>query len=143
MELHELEKEKVKRSYFNLLALFLEMPTVETRFLRCMIKWSVQIGISTDDVVKLGKDLVRLTYTAPQSEEEKLKSVFHLVYMIYLDRVIEDVELEVAMIYAEKIGLSKVVVAKLFQSIATASADGISPEMLEREVLDFMSPSQN
>ena len=89
--------------------------------------------------MKLGKDLVELTYSPPQTKEEKIRSVYHLVYMIYLDRVIEDVELEVAMIYAEKIGLNKIVVAKLFQSIATAAFDGITPQMLEKEVLEFMA----
>jgi hypothetical protein len=138
-QLSEIEKEKLKESYFNLLALFLGMPSVDSRYVRCFIKWSVQLGISPDDIVKLGKDLVQLKYATPASEDERLKAVYHLVYMIYLDRVIEDEELEVAMIYAEKIGLSKTVVAKLFQSIATASSDGIDPEMLEKEVLDFMT----
>jgi hypothetical protein len=137
--LPDLEKEKLKRSYFNLLALFLSTPQVDSRFIRCLIKWSIQMSITSEDMVKLGKDITLLTYTSPSTEHEKLKSVYHLVYMIYLDNVIEDVELEVAMIYAEKIGLNKIVVAKLFQSIATASGDGISPEMLEKEVLDFMS----
>jgi biotin-(acetyl-CoA carboxylase) ligase len=141
-QLEEIEKEKLKRSYFNMLALFLSTPQVDSRFIRCLIKWGIQMQISPDDMVKLGNDLTLLTYATPDSEEEKLKSVYHLVYMIYLDRVIEDVELEIAMSYAEKIGLNKTVVAKLFQSIATATADGITPEMLEKEVLEFMSTNQ-
>ena len=140
--LEEIEKEKLKRSYFNVLALFLSTPQVDSRFIRCLIKWGIQMRISADDMVKLGNDLTLLTYATPGSEEEKLKSVYHLVYMIYLDRVIEDVELEVAMIYAEKIGLNKTVVVKLFQSIATATSDGITPAMLEKEVLEFMSTNQ-
>lgn len=141
-QLEEIEKEKLKRSYFNMLALFLSTPQVDSRFIRCLIKWGIQMQISPDDMVKLGNDLTLLTYATPDSEEEKLKSVYHLVYMIYLDRVIEDVELEIAMSYAEKVGLNKTVVAKLFQSIATATADGITPEMLEKEVLEFMSTNQ-
>ena len=137
--LSDSEKHKIKKSYFNLLALFLSMPYVESRFVRCLVKWSVQIGISADDIVKLGKDLTSLTYSHPESKDDKLQSLYHLVYMIYLDKVMEDVELEVAMIYAEKIGLDKNVVVKLFQSIATAPADGITPDRLEREVLEFMS----
>ena len=137
-QLSEIEREKLKKSYFNLLALFLNKPQIDSRFVRCLIKWGIQINLSPEDIVKLGKDLVQLTYSSPQTEEDKLDSVYHLVYMIYLDRVIEDVELEVAMIYAEQIGLNKTIVAKLFQSIATAAADGITPEMLEKEVLGFM-----
>ena len=133
------EQAKLKQSYFNLLGLFLSLPEINSRYARCLIKWSVQLQISADDVVKLGKDLVELTYSPPNTREEKLKAVYHLVYMIYLDQVIEDDELELAMMYAEKLGLNKIVVAKLFQSIATAPADGISPEILEKEVLEFMS----
>ena len=139
--LNETEREKVKQSYFNLLALFLSMPSIENRFVRCLIKWSAQIGISSDDIVRLGKDLEQLTYSAPQTEEEKVKSLFHLVHMIYLDRITEDVELEVAMIYAEQIGFDKSLVAKIFQSIATASGDGTSPEMLEKEIMDILHSS--
>ena len=139
--LNETEREKVKQSYFNLLALFLSMPSIENRFVRCLIKWSAQIGISSDDIVRLGKDLEQLTYAAPQTEEEKVKSLFHLVHMIYLDRITEDVELEVAMIYAEQIGFDKSLVAKIFQSIATASGDGTSPEMLEKEIMDILHSS--
>lgn len=138
----KLELEKLKRNYFNLLALFLSDTQVDSRYARCFIKWSVQMQISADDIVKLGKDLVELKYTAPQTHAEKLKTVYQLVYMIYLDRVIEDDELEVAMTYAEKIGLKKTVVISLFQSIATASSDGITPETLEREVLSFMKTNQ-
>jgi hypothetical protein len=141
-QLTDVENSNLKQDYFNLLALFLSEPTVDSRFARCLIKWGVQIGISPDDIVKLGKDLSPQAYAVPKSKEEKLKSVYHLVFMIYLDRVIEDVELELAMRYAEKIGLNKIVVAKLFQSIATASADGVSPEMLEKEVLEFMGSAQ-
>jgi hypothetical protein len=136
------EQQKIKRSYFNLLALFLSEPQVASRYARCFVKWSVQMQISEEDIVKLGKDLVELSYQSPQSEEEKLKSVFHLVFMIYLDRVIEDDELEVAMVYAEKIGLRRDVVPNFFQSIATASVDGISPETLEKEVIDFVTSNK-
>jgi hypothetical protein len=146
MDIHgltQLEQEKLKKSYFNMLALFLSEPNVASRFARCFVKWSAQMQISADDVVKLGKDLVELKYSAPISEADKLEAVFHLVYMIYLDRVIEDEELEVAMAYAEKIGLKKTVVVNLFQSIATAASDGISPEALEREVLTFMKANRD
>lgn len=138
-QLTDIEKQRLKADYLNLLALFLSDPQVESRFVRCLLKWGLQIGISAEDMVKLGKDLSILAYSTPASKEEKLKSVYHLVYMIFLDNVIEDVELEVAMLYAEKVGLKKLVVAKLFQSIATASYDGISPDELEQEVLNFMN----
>lgn len=137
--LSDIEKGKVKASYFNLLALFLTAPQVDSRFVRCLIKWSVQLGISPDDMVKLGKDLNQLNYSKPEGREACLNSLFHLVYMIYLDKVMEDEELELAMVYAQKIGFEKEIVPKLFQSIATASEDGITPEMLEKEVIDFFS----
>lgn len=64
-QLSEIEKEKLKKSYFNLLALFLGMPNVNSHYVRCLIKWSVQLEISPDDIVKLGNDLVQLKYATP------------------------------------------------------------------------------
>lgn len=141
-DLTQAEQEKLKKSYFNLLALFLSEPNVPSHYARSFIKWTAQMQISPDDIVKLGKDLVELKFSAPETESGKLEALFHLVYMIYLDRVIEDDELELAMAYAEKIGLRKTVVVNLFQSIATADSDGISHEKLEREVLTFMKTSR-
>ena len=48
-----------------------------------------------------------LKFTSVDDKVEKLEAIYHLVYMIYLDEVVEDIELEVASIYAENLVLSQ------------------------------------
>jgi hypothetical protein len=58
--------------------------------------------------------------------------------MIYLDEVVEDIELEVATIYAQKLGFRAAIVSELFNSIATADYDEIIHRNVHQEVMDFM-----
>ena len=68
----------------------------------------------------------------------RIEALYHLVYMIYLDRVVEDLELEVAADYAVKLGFEKELVGDLFKSIATIPYDEVSPQDLQKEVEDFI-----
>lgn len=127
--------ESVKRSYFNVLGLFLQHEQVESRFLRCLIKWGIQLQLSTSDLTNINLDLDQLAFQEPR---EKIESLYHLVYMIQLDNVVEDVELEVATLYAERLGYVPEVVAELFKSIATVPFDQENPRDLKKEIEDFM-----
>jgi|SRR5690606_12612692 hypothetical protein len=127
--------ESVKRSYFNVLGMFLQHEQVESRFLRCLIKWGIQLHLSTSDLININLDLDKLSYQEPR---EKIESLYHLVYMIQLDNVVEDIELEVATLYAERLGYAPEVVAELFKSIATIPFDQENPRDLRKEIEDFM-----
>lgn len=129
--------QSVKKSYLNILALFFEEEKIDTRYLRCLLKWGFQLGITPDDL-KPSIDLSQLRYTHPEEKLERLESIYHLVYMIYLDDVVEDVELEVATIYAQKLGFSSLLVSDLFKSIATADYDQAQPRDVRQEVMDFL-----
>lgn len=59
--------------------------------------------------------------------------------MICLDQVVEDVELEVASIYAEKLGFRRSLVSDLLKSIVTADTDGTPVGDMRRQVMDFMA----
>jgi hypothetical protein len=125
----------VKKSYFNILGLFLQHESIESRFLRCLLKWGIQLNLHTDDLVRSNLDLNQLSFSEPR---EKIESLYHLVYLINLDNVVEDVELEVATLYAEKLGFAPEVVGELFKSIATVAYDQDYPENLQKEIEDFM-----
>ncbi len=58
--------------------------------------------------------------------------------MIHLDDVVEDVELEVASIYAVQLGFKSTLVNDLFKSIATEPYDDIKPRIARQEVLEFL-----
>ena len=128
----------VKNSYFNILALFLGQQKIESRFLRCLLKWGFQLHLNPEDLTRANVDLTNLQFAHPGDIIVKLESIYHLVYMIYLDEVVEDIELEVATIYAEKLGFKSTVVSDLFKSIATEAYDGQKSRNVRNEVIDFL-----
>ena len=128
----------VKTSYFNILALFLGQQKIESRFLRCLLKWGFQLHLTPEDLTRANVDLSNLQFAHPGDIIVKLESIYHLVYMIYLDEVVEDIELEVATIYAEQLGFKSTVVSDLFKSIATEAYDGQKSRNVRNEVIDFL-----
>jgi hypothetical protein len=138
----DLKKEhlhSIKKSYFNILALFLGKENIETRFLRCLLKWGFQLHLNPEDLRQANVDISSLKFLHPEEKIERLESIYHLVYMIYLDDVVEDVELEVASIYATELGFRSDLVSELFKSIATADYDlKKRGRNVHQEVMDFM-----
>jgi hypothetical protein len=128
----------IKKSYLNMLALFLEKETVQSSYLRCLLKWGFQLQLSPRDLSHINTDVSDMAYRDPESKLEKLESIYHLVYMINLDKVVEDVELEVASLYAAKLGFKQNLVNELFKSVATAAYDDSTPRDVRQEVLDFL-----
>jgi len=129
----------VQKSYFNILALFLGDEAIESRFLRCLLKWGFQLKLTPEDLKNADVDISHLTFTSVGDKVEKLEAIYHLVYMIYLDEVVEDIELEVATIYAGKLGFKPNVVSELFKSIATESQDEANSRNVRQEVIDFLN----
>jgi hypothetical protein len=127
----------VKESYFNLLAVLFEQEHIKGSHMRCILKWGIQLEISGKDIDVIGNGL-HSAYTPPSSEVERLESVYHLVHMIYLDQMVDDSELEVASIYAARLGFSSTMLGDLFKSIATIEFDRTSPEDVRKEVIDFL-----
>jgi hypothetical protein len=132
----------VKKSYFNILALFLGNDKIESRFLRCLLKWGLQLNLKLEDLKQANVDISDLKFLTINDKVVKLEAIYHLVYMIYLDEVVEDVELEVATIYATALGFKPSVVADLFKSIATESSDESRIENVRQEVIDFLKVSE-
>jgi hypothetical protein len=127
----------LKNTYLNILALFLDKPNIESRYLRCLLKWGFQLQLGPADLSR-NADLSSMTFSLPADKVARLEAIYHLVYMIYLDQVVEDVELEVASVYAEKLGFKASVVSELFKSIATITSDTDKPWNVRDEVLDFL-----
>jgi hypothetical protein len=137
--MHQDQLSSVQKSYFNILALFLGDKAIESRFLRCLLKWGFQLKLTPEDLKNADVDISHLTFTSVGDKVDKLEAIYHLVYMIYLDEVVEDIELEVATIYAGKLGFKPNVVSELFKSIATESQDEADTRNVRQEVIDFLS----
>ncbi len=125
----------VKKSYFNILALFLAQDKIESRYLRCLLKWGFELHLTPKDLKLANVDITTLQF---DDTVEKLEALYNLIVMIYLDEVVEDVELEVATIYAENLGLKTSVVGELFKSIATETYDEAKLENVRLEIMDFL-----
>ncbi len=141
MNTTELSQEQlisIKKSYLNILALFMEKETVQSSYLRCLLKWGSQLQLLPSDFSHINVGVSDFAYKSPLGKIETLESIYHLTYMIYLDRVVEDVELEVASLYAVKLGFKENLVSELFKSIATAAYDDTTQRNVRQEVLDFL-----
>ncbi len=134
MFLNESDTASVKKSYLHLLKLFLDKESIKSRYMKCLLKWGMHLRLDKYDL----KDLDQAETYAAASDEKKAEAIYHLVYMIYLDNKVEDVELEVASIYAETLGFEKSFVADLFKSLVTATADGANPRDVQEEISDFL-----
>ncbi|MBS1487562.1 MAG: hypothetical protein JST43_08215 [Bacteroidetes bacterium] len=128
-----INREEVKKSFFHLLAAFTQDEKVKSQYIRCLIKWGIQLGVNVNDLKNL-----EVNSEIPNDKSSKLTAIYHLVYMIYLDQVVEDIELEVATAYAEKIGFSKELVGDLFKSIATEKYDQFAERDVKKEIEDFL-----
>jgi len=130
--------ESVKKSYFNILALFLSGGVTESRFVKCLLKWGFQLGLNPEDLTKSGKNFGEAPFTKPQDKVDTMEAIYHLVYMIQLDQVVEDVELEIATIYSQKLGFPQGTVTELFKSITTEAYDGAAEGDVRKKVIDFL-----
>lgn len=133
--------DSIKKSYLNMVALFVDEGKVEGRHLICLLKWAVELGLNTEDLRRANVDMSRLSFSNPSNKLEKAEAVYHLVHMICLDQVVEDVELEVASVYAEKLGFRRSLVSDLLKSIVTADTDGTPLGNVRQQVIDFMALS--
>lgn len=135
----ELSKDQlasVRESYFNILALFLEQEKIDSRYIRCLLKWAFQLHLNPDDLNKTSKDISTISFSL--DKVDKLEAVYHLVHMIYLDRVVEDVELEVATIYAQKLGFTPEIVSELFTAIVTSDPEMGVERDVRSEIIEFL-----
>ncbi len=135
MELSTEEIASVKQSYMLILKHFLNKEMVESRFITCLLKWGVHLDVDVQDI----KQYETLQPgQLPASMEEKAAAIFNLVHMIYLDDVVEDIELEVAIIFARELGLDTSLVGEFFKAIATAPFDEMNSADIRSEIMDYL-----
>lgn len=135
------EYNSVKKSFFNIFALFLNLESINNQMLDCIFKWGVQLGISRDELHFILNKPDAIQYQAPENQMEAIEHVYDIVYMIYLDGIVEDVELEVTMKYAEKLGFKPHIVGDLLKAIVTAPHDGLDKTQVRKELGSLLESS--
>ncbi|MCK5367833.1 MAG: hypothetical protein KAQ62_04750 [Cyclobacteriaceae bacterium] len=138
-DLSQEELKSIKDSFFHIYHSFLNEGFLSKDFVGCLFKWGIQLHISEEE----------LKYIDPSSEEEEitneenaLQHLFNLVYMIYLDGTIEDIELEVVTKYAEKIGFKSHIVNDLLKAIVTAPYDGFDIKQVKESLMEIIEYNQ-
>ncbi len=129
----------IKDSFFHIYHSFLNEGFISKDFVGCLFKWGVQLHITEDE----------LEYIDPAYEEDEIHNkevgiehLFNLVFMIYLDGKVEDIELEVVSKYAEKIGFQSHIVNDLLKTIVTAPYDGFDFKHVKGHLREIIECSQ-
>lgn len=141
-ELTQEQTDSIKKSYLNIVALFMSQDKIESRYLRCLLKWGFELDLCPNDLRQAKININEIRFSSPGDKVARVESIYHLVHMICLDRVVEDVELEVASIYAEQLGFKGSLVSDMLKSIVTADSDGGPQGDVRQQVLDFLAMSE-
>ncbi|MDN5216179.1 hypothetical protein QQ020_29195 [Fulvivirgaceae bacterium BMA12] len=136
---HELQA--LRRSYYNLLAHFIHMDSAKEDFIDGIFKWGVQLNFSKKEIYDVIADPQSIQFVDPKNQLEAIEWVYDLVYMIYLDGKVEDIELEITTEYAKRLGFEPHIVNDLLKAIVTAPYDGIDKEDVKQEIKQIISES--
>lgn len=135
------EYNSVRKSFFNIFALFIKVESINSQMMECIFKWGIQLGISRDELHFILNKPEAIQYVEPENQIEAIEHVYDIVYMIYLDGIVEDVELEVTMKYAENLGFKPHIVGDLLKAIVTAPHDGLDKTQVRKELSSLLEAS--
>lgn len=136
-QLSDNEYKSLKTSFFDIYLLFISEESIPRKYVDCIVKWGAQLDITDAELSGIIKKRDTFQFQKPP-KDKAIERMYDLVYMIYLDNVVEDVELEVAMKYAAKLGFEPHVVGDLLKAIVAAPADGIDHLELKDELKKFL-----
>lgn len=131
------EAKSIKDSFFHIYHSFLNEGFLSKDFVGCLFKWGVQLHITEEELIFINPSYEEDEIT---NKDAALEHLFNLVYMIYLDGQVEDIELEVVTKYAEKIGFQSHIVNDLLKTIVTAPYDGFDFTHVKehlREIIEY------
>jgi hypothetical protein len=137
LPLNETEYRSVIQSYNNIFSTFSNDDSIPAFFEECIFKWGIQLGISKEDLRYIENNPETIRFIPPRDRKEALEQIYDLVYIIFLDEIIEDDELKVAMEYAKKLGFEPSIIGDLLKAMVTASHDTIRRSDIKYEVSDL------
>jgi len=135
--LNKEEIKSIKDSFFHIYHSFLNEGFLSKDFVGCLFKWGIQLHITEEELRYIDPSYDDNEFT---NKEKALEHLFNLVFMIYLDGRVEDIELEVVTKYAEKIGFQSHIVNDLLKTIVTAPYDGFDFKHVKehlREIIEY------
>ncbi len=136
------ENESIIKSFKNLYAFFIEHQHTSKDFLDCIQNWSYQLILQHDENLFPEKNN-EINFYIPENKMEALEQVYDVVYMIYLDQKVEDVELEITTLFAKALGFPDYVVEDILNAIITTPHDGIKRILLRKELKKILQGEKN
>jgi hypothetical protein len=134
--LSEGEYVSMKKSFFQIYHYFLNLRALDKEYVSCLLKWAIQLNVSEKEVVELLDSEDRPTDGL--TKVDKLKNLYNLVLMIYLDDIVEDTELKIITEYAEALGFKPHIVNDLLKSIVTAPFDELSFDEVKSQIHELL-----
>lgn len=137
------ESISIKKSLRNIYALLLSKESIKPQYLTCVIKWGLQLKLNSEEVTKIIDNVDKDSFTIPEDQVEVIQSIYDLVHLIYLDDVVEDLELEVATIYTQALGYKPHLVGDILKTILTAPDDGLEDDDIREEIKNLANMNYN
>ena len=134
------EVKSIKESFYHIYHSFLDEGTISKDIVGCLFKWGIQLHISESELKFISPDYNK---TAVTDKDKGLVHIFNLVYMVYLDGTVEDIELEVVTQFAEKIGFQSHIVNDLLKTIVTAPYDGYDFIQMKDHLKELLEDNLN
>ena len=125
---------RMRKSFYNIFAYFLEEEKNNTQVMECLVKWGVELGIHKMELQRIIAMPGLLSFTKPEKTSDALEQIYDLLYMINMDGIVEDIELSVINIYTKKIGLEPYVVNNVLKALVSASIDGVDDSDLRNDI---------
>jgi len=137
------ESISIKKSLRNIYALLLSKESIKPQYLTCVIKWGLQLKLSEEEVAQIIDNVDKDSFTIPEDKVEVIQSIYDLVHLIYLDDVVEDIELEVATVYTQALGYKPHLVGDILKAILTAPDDGLMDDDIRQEIKNLADMNYN
>jgi hypothetical protein len=131
------EYKSIKESYFHIYHYFLDSAPLDKAHITCLFKWGIQLNVSEEEILYID-DEKNIKF---MKKTDRLEHLYNLVFMIFLDGVVEDIELKVVSEYAEKIGFKSHIVNDLLKTIVTAPYDGFNYKEVKKQVKEILEVS--
>lgn len=123
----------LKRSFSEIFTYFHTQEKGSDQQIACLYKWGRQLGITPTELRELQEGKNNFTYEYDKTNG--LAFAYDLVCLIYMDEIVEDVELKMATYFTEKVlGLKPHIVNNLLKALITAQLDGVTNTEVRNDI---------
>jgi hypothetical protein len=135
--LNKKELESVKQTLFVIYSFFSRQTPAKRRFVSCIRKWAQQLEVSNAELEQNSDKPFKKIKDS--SDIYAIDSLYDLIYLIHMDDVLEDVEIELAMVYAENLGFESHAVGDFVRSIVRAPHYDVQQLQVKEDLKEILN----